>query len=297
MRACHLFLVTATLCSATPRATVAQRVQPTSGDTLLVREVFPGPGPDTVLITLRFHGEYSILVSPASARLSLHPIGKGRAAFVALVSTGAVDGSARFEVHPYVSGPHYLVVSPTVPTDTVEFSVWGNPLLEAANKAERERLWGIGVLVAAGYLSGYATQGSDRFPATGSADIEGGLLVGSSARLSGLLGAGYQARYSGSQPIVWVFIEPRVAVIETALAHHQFVTGIGLRLGQGNSARTAVDPSLLAPALYTTYALDSRPGARGWRIGGQLLYGRLGDLPTHRDRTFMRAAVSLSWLP
>ncbi len=282
---------------AGPSGSAAQVPDTVMGDTLLAYREVTAASQDSLVVFLRRHGQYRVLLSRSLLSIVVNPLKRGRPAFVAAVTPGQSAPYTILEIHPYATGAHNLTVTDLVPEDTVRFWLFADQQEELGFRERRDRLWGIGVLIGAGYHTGYRVRPIDPAPPGSSGDIEAGLLLGSSGVLSGLLGVTYQTRYAGAENVTWVFAEPRVRVYRAKTRGSPVDVDLAVRIGQGNSARTTNDPSLLGIGAVASRALDQRPGARGWRVALSLMYARLGNVAAGGDRAFLRAGLALSWLP
>lgn len=274
-----------------PAGAGAQVPDTTLGDTLLAYlEVQPHQR-DSVIVSLRRHGQYRVLLSRSHLTASAIPLKRASPALLVNVTPQGPVSYTILEVYPYTTAPHVLFTAAS--GDTVRIWLWADRAEERRSAEARDREWGIGLLVGAGYHSGYRIRPADPTPAAASADFETGLLFGSSGRLSGLLGVTMQPRYSGAESVLWVFAEPRMRI----LRHRPIGLDLALRIGQGAASNSANDPSLIGLGLALAYSLDDRPGARGWRAGLHLMYGWLGNVGESNDSKMLRAGVTLSWLP
>jgi hypothetical protein len=265
------------------------------GDTLLVYRELTALRQDTLVVFLRRHGQYRMLLSQSLLFARVTPLKRAREAFVAAVTPEQFAPRTILELHPYTTGPHLITVTGFASTETVRLWLWADRTEELRAQASRDRLWGIGLQVGIGYHTGYRVLDADPAPPDGSLDVETGLLFGSSGILSGLLGIAHQARYGGTDKMLWVFAEPRVRVVQAGQKRWPLDIDVILRVGRGSSGSET--PSLVGAGVFASKALDSRPGARGWRAGLTLMYARLGNAPADSDREFMRGGVTLSWLP
>jgi len=280
-------LLSATLSAQVPDTTL--------GDTLLVATRFASPFSDTISLPLYRNGQYRVAVLPGDAQLRVRPVTGKADAFVARARLGSNGRSSVFEVSPIVTAMHRVTVSQVTPQDTVSIWIWADRPREAGLRERREREWGVGLLVAAGYHSGYRTHSSDP-SAKGSADFLAGVLIGSSRRLSLLVGVFQDSRYAGSHSVTGVLAEPRVQLVRTRLGGRALVLEAVGRIAQGNSATITVDPSYYGLGPLLTYHLDSRPGSRGWRLEAQVTQNWVRNIPVS-GQGFSRVAMGISWLP
>ena len=274
----------------------AQTPDTTLGDKLLAHAVLPPPYTDTLVLLLHRNGQYRLAVLPPDTRVRIVPLVGHGEAFVARTRLGTGGRSTIFEIAPFSTGAHAVVVTPANPTDTVELWAWADSAKEAQYRARRDRQWGIGIQVALGYHSGYRTQASDP-PAAASGDYEAGVLVGSSGRLGILLGVRYDPRYTGTESITSAFAEPRLRLERWRLGHRAVTFVVTARIAQGNSSPVAVDPSYYGVGALFAYQLDTRPGNRGWRVGVHISECWVHNVPVGNGSPFTHGALTLSWLP
>lgn len=280
---------------AAPSGTAAQVPDTVMGDTLLAYREVTALRQDSLVLVLRRHGQYRVLLSQPLMSVVANPLKRGRQAFAAQVTPGQFAPYTILEVHPYSTGEYNLTVTGFATTDTVRFWLWADRGEELRSRERRDRQWGIGLLVGAGYHTGYRVQSIDPAAAKSSPDFEAGLLFGSSGILSGLIGVTHQARYSGAGNVFWVFAEPRVRAYHAKRPGLPVDVDLAFRIARGHVE--VHDPSLLGIGAVVSRALNQRPGARGWRVGLSVMYARLGNVGASDDRTFLRGGLSLSWLP
>lgn len=291
-------MVTAVIAlAATPGTATAQVPDTTLGGTLLAQSLLTPPYLDTLQVPLQRRGLYWIAVWPPATGLHVVAIDAHRTVAYALrIREGAGTRPTIIEVHPRTTATHAILISPSQATDTIRISVYSDPKTEAQIQARRERVWGIGLAVAAGYHTGYRIQALEA-SAKASTDEEGGLLFGSSGRLALLLGAGYDHRYAGAPAVTVVFAEPRLRLARWSLGTRAMTIEICVRAARGSASGVTLDPNYLAAGTLLTYHLDHRPGARGWVVSLELLQGQVGNIVYQGDPDFTRAAIGLSWLP
>ena len=129
-----------------------------------------------------------------------------------------------------------------------------------------------------------------------STDVQVGVLLGSSGRLSLPVGILYDGRYAGSHPVTSVFGEPRVRLWRTCVGGRALAVEAVGRIAQGNSAAVTVDPSFYGLGPLLTYHLDRRAGSRGCRVELQVTHNWVRDTPIS-GQGFTRVGLGLSWLP
>lgn len=230
-----------------PARAGAQVPDTTLGDTLLAYlEVQPDQR-DSVIVSLRRHGQYRVLLSRPHFSASAIPLKRAPPALIADVTPQSPVSYTILELHPYATGPHAVFTAAS--GDTVHIWLWADRAEERRSAEARDREWGIGLLVGAGYHSGYRIRPADPTPAAASADFETGLLFGSSGRLSGLLGVTMQPRYSGAESVLWAFAEPRLRLLRYSAMHRPTSLDLAFRIGQGAASGTADDPSLIGLGL------------------------------------------------
>jgi hypothetical protein len=269
----------------------------TLGDTLMVKRALGGDA-DSFRVDLAKGGQYRLLLVPGSASLTAVSADKrASAAFAARVREGAGWSPSIIELYPPRNATYTVTVSAAGGLAGGSLELWSDRQLAEAKREARDREWGVGGSVAGGWHSGYYTGADDANGGQAGSVIEACLLVGNSGRASGCLGFTSQQMGSPDNGVTWFFLEPRLSVASFRVAGRPMDVLLSARIGQGNSARLAVDPSMIAPGGILSYHLDDRPGARGWRVNLEVLYALLGNTSTTLNTNFAQVTLGLAWIP
>ena len=281
------------------RCTAQVQTAPDSvlGDTLLIDRPLTGVS-DSFRITLVQGGQYRVSLSPGAATLEAISADKRLStAFPARVREGAGANPTIIELYPPRTADYVVRVRSAAGLVGGRIQVWSDRKLAESKQEQRDRAWGIGLGLAAGWHSGYYTGADDANGGQSGSALETCILVGSSGPVSGCLGFTRQELGSDVNAISWFFIEPRVRLVSIHSLGRPLDVILSARLGQGSSERLGVDPSLIAPGLLLSYHLDDRPGARGWKATFQVLYAFLGNVDTPYNSDFAQLTLGLSWIP
>jgi hypothetical protein len=283
---------------ATPLlAQVATRPDTTLGDTLLVDRTLSGVA-DSFRVQLAEGGQYRIVLTPGTATLTAISADKrASSAFPARVREGSGVTPTLIELYPPRTAEYIVRISASTGLAGGRVQLWSDRKLAEEKRASRDRAWGLGVGLAGGWHSGFYTGADDENSGQSGSVLEGCLLVGSSGPVSGCLGFTTMALGSNENKLTWFFLEPRFRVTSLGSPDRPLDVIISARIGQGNSERLSVDPSMLAPGVIVSYHLDSRPGARGWRLNFQALYALLGNVDTPNNSNFAQLTLGLAWIP
>ncbi len=269
----------------------------TLGDTLLVDRTLSGVA-DSFRVKLAEGGQYRILLTPGAATLTAISADKrASSAFPARVREGAGANPTLIELYPPRTAEYTVRISASAGLAGGRLQLWSDRKLAEEKQATQDRAWGVGLGFAGGWHSGFYTGADDANSGQSGAVIEGCLLVGSSGPVSGCLGFSSMELGSEENKLTWFFVEPRFRVVSIGSLGRPLDLIVSARIGQGNSERVGVDPTMLAPGLIVSYHLDSRPGARGWRLNFQFFYALLGNVDTPNNSDFAQLTLGLAWIP
>lgn len=274
---------------------------PVAQRTLLLELRADSTHPDSGTVWLRVKRKYYGDLTPPFGKLDIRAARKHGQAV--LSSPASADEATLFiEVYPRETGQHLVRLYGVGGGESVIFRLWSDSAEAAAQdarrKEEHERSWGIGLSVGGGRHSGYLIKGPPppAPPAAGN-DVEVGLVLGTSGRFSGILGYNRQVPDSGSRSVSWLFVEPRLRLLQPVLlAGRRTGLGVSFRVAEGNPSGITVDPTLKAVGAFITQHLDRSPGSRGWAITLSYWHGWLSNVQFSNQQQD-RVAAALSWLP
>ncbi len=285
------------LLAAPVTAQVTTPQDTTLGDTLLVDRALSGVA-DSFRIRLAEGGQYRVVLTPGTATLTAISADKrASSAFPARVREGTGASPTLIELYPPRSAEYIVRIAAEAGLTGGHLQLWSDRKLAQEKQAQQDRAWGIGLGFAAGWHSGYYTGADDENSGQSGTALEGCLLVGSSGPVAGCLGFTTQELGSEVNAITWFFLEPRFRVVSIGSLGRPLDVLVSARIGLGNSERLGVDPTMFAPGAILSYHLDSRPGARGWRLNFQFLYALLGNVDTPNNSDFAQLTLGLAWIP
>lgn len=269
----------------------------TLGDTLIIDRALTGVV-DSFQLKLVEGGQYRVMLLPGTATLTAVSVDKrASSAFPARVREGTGANPTLIELYPPRTAEYLVRV--TAPAGLVggRIQLWADRKLAQEKQAQQDRAWGIGLGFVGGWHSGYYTGADDSNAGQSGGTLEGCLLVGSSGPISACLGFARQSIGSDNNKLTWFFLEPRFRVTSIHSLGRPLDILLTARIGQGNSERLSIDPTMFAPGAILSYHLDSRPGARGWRLNFQALYALLGNVETTENSNFSQFTLGVAWIP
>lgn len=292
-----VFVPVLLLAAAPAAAQVPASPDSALGDTLLISRPLSGTA-DSLRIRLVKGEQYRVSLSPGAATLAAVSIDKrASSAFPARVREGTGLNPTIIELYPPRSAEYVVRISAPAGLTGGRLQLWADRKLAGEKQANRDRAWGIGLGFVGGWHSGFYTGAADENSGKSGGALEGCLLIGSSGPVSGCLGFTSMGIGSDENKLTWFFLEPRFQVVSIGSSTRPLDVLVSARLGQGHSERLGVDPSMLAPGVLLSYHLDSRPGARGWRLNLQLLYALVGNVATPKNSDFAQLTLGLAWIP
>ncbi|HEY7634835.1 MAG TPA: hypothetical protein VH763_04790, partial [Gemmatimonadales bacterium] len=210
-----------------------------AAELLVVEQDWRGPE-DSVVVRLRKGGVYRAEVLGTSAPLTAVAQDPPRyPAFVYQRDGAGADGSLVFELHPARSALHVLKLAGMTPGSEVVLRVYSNELEAQRFAQEKDRKWGIGLALAAGFHSSYRLEPVSGIDPAGGSAMEGCLVLDSGRGVSGCLGGGYESLPGMDYGIEWAFAEARVQLLSGRLIGDRLSqAGILFRAAQGGATRS-----------------------------------------------------------
>jgi hypothetical protein len=272
--------------------------QADSGAVLILQHDFVGGAPDSVAVTLRKTGYYRAELAGAAGTLLVRPSSGARWEAL-VVPVRMEDRAGIFEVHPGRSGTYWVQVAHLMEGRTATLRLYSDEPAARRIAVERERSWGIGLGLAAGFHTGYRLDPTGGLNPSGGGDVEGCILIETSSGLGGCLGIARQSLPDARVAVTWYFVEPRVRLLSRPLfGSSRTDLGLTLRIAQGSQIGSReISPTQVAGGIYLTQHLSPHGRSRGWSIYVAYHHGRLGNVPETEFRDTDRLAGGLTWVP
>ncbi|MGH9023409.1 MAG: hypothetical protein ACRDV9_09980, partial [Acidimicrobiia bacterium] len=217
------------------------QAEPVAQRTLLLELHADSANPNSGTVWLKVKRKYYADLTPALGKLEIRAARKHGAQ--ALTSpASAYQATLYIEVYPRETGPHLIRLHGVTGESSVVFRLWSDSAeaaeQEAFRKEKHERSWGIGLSLGGGRHSGYLINSpfssAPAPPPAAGKDIEAALVLGTSGRFSGVLGYTRQVPDSGGIAVSWIFVEPRLRLLEpTLVAGRRTDLGVSVRLAEG----------------------------------------------------------------
>jgi hypothetical protein len=268
----------------------------------LVSRTIAAPYTDTIVLDLRKHGDYRIVLSPGNVSVHVAPVRRNAAGpFVPEVTTGDATHESRWELYPGSDGSHAITLTATSSSGPIRLEVWEDSAVEKSARQKADRRWHLGFSATGGYATKYGLHDSVcdcviTRNTGASTFLEGGVVVASQSRFGLELGYGDEWLHNGLATIGWSFAEPRYRLAAWHPAGHRLDIDFLVRVAKGAANQGYQnDPTWVGAGLLFNAYLGTSGRPRGIMLGGYVMAGKLGNVSATFQAAY-RAGAQLTGL-